>query len=141
MTSAIRIFAATMAVIIVSLTALYFANRDAINFARLPPQEKFVVAWKRDLLLLEKSQKLPPQWKNIRRIEVRSEPSPARDWLEHVTPPIAVNPSGLFELHLFVIHWINEGRYGVILEYSLLDTKTGNTIWEAARTLKLGLVY
>jgi hypothetical protein len=137
----VRALALAMALVLTLGIAFYVVKREAIAFALLSPQQKFAQAWKDDLALLKGSGKLPPQWSEIRSIEVRSEPSPARDWLEHVSAPIATNPNGGFKLQLFALHWIDENRYGVTIEYWLIDAKSGNTIWEFARTLKLGFVY
>ena len=137
----VRVLAAAMALLLVGLVGLFFAKQSEIRFALLPPDRKFAQAWGEDVLLLEKSKLLPAQWSDIGSTEIRSEPSPARDWLEIHRPPISIKKNGHFKLQLFAIHWIEGNRYGVTLEYWLIDAKSGNTIWEAARRLKLGFVY
>ena len=136
-----KFLAIAMTLLILVVLIGFITRRDAIDFALLKPQEKFARAWKNDVNLMQTSGALPAAWSDIERIEIKSEPSPARDWLEKTTPPIATTKHGKYKLQLFAIHWIDENRYGVTLEYWLNETATGNTVWETARTLKLGFVY
>jgi hypothetical protein len=112
------------------------------QFWLLTPKEKFLSAWRTDLRLLEQSKSLPAEWKNIRTISVRTDNSPAQDWVINLIPPIATNPNGTYKLDIFIVHWLEGYRYGAIMTYSLIDTRNNNnTIWELSRTHKLGIVY
>lgn len=104
----------------------------------LSPKEKFIRSWQEDLALLKKSGKIPAGFDHIREIEVRSDNSPARDWLDDLKRKIPTEPTGTYKLSVMVIHWIEENRYGAIIQYNLVDTKSGNTVWELSRTFKLG---
>ncbi len=112
------------------------------QFWILKPKEKFISAWNDDLILLEKSKKLPAQWANIRDVTLRTDNSPAQDWISGVTPPIQTNPNGTFNLDVFIVHWLEGYRYGALVTYTLVDTRNNNnTVWELSRTFKLGIVY
>lgn len=112
------------------------------QFWLLTPKEKFLTAWSQDLELLSKSGNLPKEWENIREVALKTDNSPAQDWISGVKPPIPTNQNGTYRLDVFVVHWLEGYRYGAILTYSLVDTRRNdNTVWELSRTHKLGIVY
>ena len=104
----------------------------------LSPREKFLRSWEEDIALLRKSQKLPPGWDHIRLVEVKSDNSPARDWVDDLKKRVPTDPTGTYKLSVMTIHWLEENRYGAIVQYNIVDLKSGNTIWELSRTFKLG---
>jgi hypothetical protein len=106
----------------------------------LSPREKFLRSWQEDVLLLQKSNKLPQGWSHIRTVEVKSDNSPARDWVDDLKKRVPTDPTGTYKLSVMAIHWIEENRYGAIIQYNLVDTKSGNTVWELSRTFKLGYI-
>jgi len=112
------------------------------QFWLLKPKEKFLTAWKTDLQALNESGKLPEAWKNIREVAIRTDNSPAQDWIVNIQPPIATNPNGTYKLDVFIVHWLEGYRYGTIVTYSLMDTRNNNnTVFELSRTHRLGIVY
>ena len=124
-----------------AIIGAYLSWKSQIDFILLTPQAKFESAWRADLEMMRQNGVLPKVWNDIQSIELRSEPSPARDWLEASKVPIAKNPKGQHRLKIFVIYWTEGTRYGATLEYSLVNTVTQNTIWEVTRRHKLGFVY
>ena len=112
-----------------------------LDFWLLKPEQKFAEAWRSDMHLLEQSRKLPPEWKEIREISVKGQASPVTEWISQVSPPIQATKDGRYRLNVFVIHWLEGYRYGVVIQYDLIDLKTQNTVSELGRTLKLGFVY
>lgn len=104
----------------------------------MSPKDKFLRSWQDDTALLRKTKSLPPAWDHIREIEIKSDNSPATNWVDSLKSRITTDPTGTFKLNVMVIHWIEGNRYGAIVQYSLTDTKSGNTIWEISRTLHLG---
>lgn len=113
-----------------------------LDFWLLPPKQKFLRAWYEDIKLLEASKKLPSEWNEVREIVIRSNNSPAQEWIAGtLSPPIRKKPTGTHRLNIFVIHWEEGNRYGAIIEYSLIRLSDQNTDWELGRTLKLGIVY
>ena len=104
----------------------------------LSPKDKFIRSWQDDVALLKKSGKLPDGFNHIREIEIKSDNSPARDWIDDLKRRVPTEPTGTYKLSVMVIHWIEDTRYGAIVQYNLVDTKSGNTVWELSRTFKLG---
>ena len=112
-----------------------------LGYWLLPPEQKFAQSWKTDIALLEKSQKLPKQWNDIKEVSLRAAAGPAQDWIAGHPNPISSQILGHYKLDIFVIHWLEGYRYGVVIQYNLVDLKNQNTVWELGRTLKLGFVY
>jgi hypothetical protein len=112
-----------------------------VNYWLAPPHDKMNISWSRDVRLLEESGRLPPQWTEIKDISIRADNSPIQDWLMALKAPIRRNPNGQYRLDVFLIHLIEGNRYGAVIQYNLVDLRDENTIWEAGRTLKLGLIY
>ncbi len=120
---------------------LITAHLLRVEYWLSPPNEKFQQSWREDIQLLEKSKNLPAQWQEIGEVYLRSDNSPAQEWITTKANPIKTNSKGKYKLDVFVIHWIEGYRYGAIVQYSLVDLTTDNTIWELGRTFKLGIVY
>ncbi len=129
--------------IIASLGGLIITatNGLRLNYWLSPPKEKFFESWSADLDNLKSSGKLPKAWDEIKQISVKSDNSPAQDWLATTPPIIKTNSHGNYRLEIFVIHWIEGTRYGVVVQHSLLDLQNNNTVWELSRTYPLGFVY
>jgi hypothetical protein len=105
-----------------------------------PPHEKFAESWKRDYELIMSTPQAE-RLKSIKQIEIKTDSSPVQEWISQVKPPVIEQPSGKFKLALLILHQINENRYGVMIQYTLVDLESGNTVDEFARTLKLGVYY
>jgi len=112
-----------------------------VDFFLLSPPEKLLTTWREDILLLEKSGKLPKEWKEIHHVTVNSDNSPVHEWLEKIKTPIQTVPNGRYDLEVFMVQWIDSYRYGVVVQYKLTDLTNSNTIWELGRTYKLGIQY
>jgi hypothetical protein len=112
-----------------------------VGYWMKPPAEKFLISWSEDVQLLEKTQKLPKEWKEIKEISIKGDNSPVQDWIQKIKPPITKKASGRYRLEIFIIHWIEGYRYGTVVQYDLVDLVTNNTVWEISRTYKLGIVY
>lgn len=112
-----------------------------ISYYIKPPQEKLLTRWQEDLTQLEKGKYLPKQWSEISEVEIRSDNSPIQEWLPTLKAPIQKNPQGRYRLEIFLIHWIEKYKYGVVMEYSLIDLTSNNKVWELGRTYHLGYIY
>ena len=121
--------------IIIGAVGAYAMKAD---YWLLSPRDKFLRSWREDLTRLQKAKTLPTGWDHVRTINVRSDNSPAADWVDALKARIPTDPSGTYQLNIIVIHWIDGTRYGAIIQYNLTDTKSGNTVWEISRTLHLG---
>ncbi len=121
-------------VILGGVAAIYFKA----DYFLLSPKEKFIESFQNDIALLKKSGTLPEAYSHIREVEIKSDNSPARDWLDDLKRKIPRDQNGTYKLSVMVIHWIEANRYGAIVQYNLVDLKSGNTVWEFSRTFKLG---
>jgi hypothetical protein len=125
----------------VVLICIYLYRHYHVAYWIKPPAEKFLVSWTDDVQLLEKNQKLPKEWKDIKEISVKGDNSPVQEWIQKIKPPITKKATGRYRLEVFIIHWIDGYRYGTVVQYDLVDLVTNNTIWEISRTYKLGFIY
>lgn len=111
-----------------------------VDYWMKPSKQKFAISWKKDVIALEKSQKLPKEWQQIREIVVKTDNSPAQTWVEGVDLPIQKKQDGFFRLDVFIAHWIDNDKYGALIQYNLVDLRNGNTIWELSRSLQIGRI-
>lgn len=130
------------ALFIAAAAAAVFAAAQHYNvdYWLKPSKEKFAITWKKDVVALEKSQKLPKEWQQIRDIVVKTDNSPAQNWVDGVALPVQKKKDGLFRLDVFVAHWIENDKYGVLIQYNLVDLQSGNTTWELSRSLPVGRI-
>lgn len=127
--------------IAIVLMILFSAERADVAFWFAPPANKFALATRTDMKLLEKNHYLPKAWSKIKSIEISSDASHVQDWLKADAFDIAKVNSGEFTLNIFVSEWIDGYRYGALVQYDLIDIKSKNTVWELNRTYKLGWMY
>jgi hypothetical protein len=107
-----------------------------------PSAKKLDFAIREDLQLLKKTKTFPAkEWMNISQVEISSDASPVQDWISKDSLVITKKPDGDFKLNVFATLWLDENRYGAIIQYDLVDLKTKNTVWELNRTYKLGWIY
>lgn len=101
-------------------------------------EERLQWAWDEDVRQLAATEKLPEDWKFIRAIDVIAADDRAEKWREHLIPPVALNSDGHQRLEVLLISWEEDGQgCGAIIQYHLIDEKTGNTKWELGRTFKI----
>lgn len=129
-----------LAGLILIITALFgfgYALWDYQSFQALPPPEKLERLWKNDIRKLKKAQKLHPGWKNIAEIESFAGTDPAKKWLKEIQIPIATQVNGDHKLEVLLLSWEDEGKIGAVIQYNLVDKKSGNMVWELGRTFIL----
>lgn len=107
----------------------------------MPPEKKFAKAWRADLALLKQSGHFPKAWENLSDAEFSSTEATVQDWFKATSLPFMLKKNGGYKLQILAVHYIDKNRYGVMIQYNWIDLKTGNTVGELARTLKLGLIY
>ncbi len=103
----------------------------------LPPHKKLEKLWREDIEQLEKSGKLPSAWFDTGKIEMIGGTPETRQILQSISTPLKVKKNGQFGLELLIIVWEDDHSRGTVFQYNLTNLKTGNTIWEMARTLML----
>ncbi len=99
-------------------------------------EESFKNLWTEDIHKLEGSGKLPPGWKDLKAVEVTVTSPKLKPWLEHYKPAFEVKPEGNFKLQVFVDDFQDGSTTGVLIQYSLVDLKSADTVWELGRTLQ-----
>lgn len=123
------------------LSGIAGAQYFQVGYFIKSPKDKFQLTWNQDLELLKRSGSLPKQWESIREIVIRTDDSPIQDWLNPKSLPIPKNPQGTYQLDILFTHWIENNRYGVVIQYDLFDSKSKNLVWSLGRTHTLGFVY
>lgn len=135
----LRSFIAASLFILAALgIAAYVYN---LPYWALPPHEKFATEWRQDLKLLEKSGHFPKEWQNLADVEFTSNDTQVQDWYKKTGIPFTTKKDGANKLQILGVHYIDGYRYGVLLQYVVIDAKSGNKTHELARTLKLGIIY
>ena len=108
----------------------------------LPPEQKLISSWRADLQLIKDNKQAAAFLPRVKEVRLRAnDHSPAAEWIEKIQAPLEKNNSGDVLADVFLIHQIVGHRYGVIVQYEFIETKTGNKIGEFARTLWLGVYY
>jgi hypothetical protein len=125
------------ALVVAALGASQYYNLD---YWLLPSKQKFATTWMKDIGSLEKSGKLPEGWQQIREIVIKTDNSPAQNWVVGLDPGIKKKQDGVYRLDVFVAHWIENDRYGALVQYNLVDLRTGNTTWELSRNMQIGRI-
>ena len=126
-----------LALIVGAAAAAQYYN---VDYWLLPSKDKFAVQWKKDVGTLEKSGKLPEGWQQIREISIKTDASPAQNWVVGLEAPMKKKPDGTYKLEVFIAHWIDNDKYGALIQYNLVDLRTGNTTWELSRNLQIGRI-
>lgn len=110
----------------------FWSARNAPLFRRLETQ------WAEDVQLLEASKKLPQGWFDVREVEIIGGTPETKGILQRIKVPVAVKKKeGQHKLEVLVVVWEEEGKRGSLIQYNLVNLKTGNMIWELGRTLIL----
>lgn len=134
---------AGLLLILVSIVSIIWISFSYFRVAYWikPPKEKLEITMTEDFRNLEKAHSLPSAWKDIKEVKIRGDNSPVQEWIPKFRIPVSRNPNGKYCLEMFLIHWIEGSRYGVVVQYNLVDLTDNNTIWELNRTYKLGFIY
>ncbi len=113
-----------------------FLILDIWSQRNAPLFRKFEMQWATDVRLLEESGKLPKGWFDVREIELIGGTPETKTWLSRIEVPLrAKNPDGHHKLEVLVVIWEEEGTRGALVQYNLVNLKTGNMIFELGRTL------
>ena len=109
----------------------FWSVRNAPLYKRLERQ------WAEDVEKLEDSKKLPKEWYDVREIEVIGGTPETKDWLGRIHVPLTPKKDGHYKLEVLVVVWEEDGKRGTLVQYDLIDPKTGNNFWERGRTFIL----
>ncbi len=135
-----RVFIGTILV----LLSLFIAGAAYVDlgFWMKPSEERLSIIWERDLNNLKTLKRLPAVFQDIGKIEVSSPDARIAEWLDKVKIPIAKKKDGNHLLQIMVIQWIEGNKYGVVIQYDVLDmTQENNKVFELGRTFHVGYMW
>ena len=120
----------------VTVGIISFMVLDFWQKRNAPLYRKLEIQWAQDVEDLESSKKLPPPWFDVREIELYGGTPETKNWLKRIEIPVtAKKPNGNHKLEVLVVAWEEDGKRGALIQYNLVDLKSGNMIWELGRTL------
>lgn len=122
----------------IALGLAAYAGYAYYSFTTAPVIAKLQLVWEKDLHLLHREKKFPPEWDRIRDVQYFTGTDRAQMWLRNLKSPFVLNPKGDQVLEVLILSWNDEGLWGAIFQYNLVDEKSGNTTWELGRTFTLG---
>ncbi len=114
-----------------------FACLSYYSQSQAPLYKKLEIQWRNDVEDLEASKRLPSSWFDVKELEVIGGTPETKDWLQRIQVPLKTKPGGGFHLEVLVVAWEEEGKRGALVQYNLVDIKSGNNIWELGRTFIL----
>ena len=109
-----------------------------LDYVNAPPAKRLQLLWNRDTKMLADQNKLPKEWNDIREIVYITPTRLAKVWAKSVKAPIALNSLGKYKIEIMITDWQNKGATSAMIQYDLLDLKSGNVLWEFGRTFSLG---
>ena len=124
------LFVITVLIVFAASTylSLQFYNRPEFRMAR---------EWRHDLDRLKKAGSLPESFQKIKVIKITSRSAQLKDIGEKLVHFMPTNSDGTVELDIFLDQ--PSQTKGILIQYDLVDIKSGNTVWEISRTLPLSL--
>ncbi len=130
-----RIFGLT--IFLFGLVIVVFLYRELAPFWSKDKNGMIYYLWKQDIEKLLLYQKIPKEWQNIKTIEYIPLSDSAKTLLEKVKAPIRTHTDGEYTLQIGVDDWQDKEYLNLLVQYHLIDSKTGNTVWELDRNLKV----
>lgn len=124
-------------VLFLSALVFWVASLAFVLSKEAPLPKKLEYLWAQDLKLLEQSKAMPEAWSKVRDLEIHGGTDIAKLWLKEMTIPLEVRPKGQYTLEILLVDWVESGKTGAMIQYNLVDQKTGNMVWELGRTLIL----
>ncbi len=119
-----------------------FFYRDVAPFWGGTSTERLASLWRRDIAKLMSNEKLPQAWFNVKTVRHIPMGQTPEKWLKEGVSPL--KPTGgtkNFELEVLIDAITDNDELGAMIQYTLIDTLSGNTIWQIGRTLMLGKVH
>jgi hypothetical protein len=120
-----------------AIALLAFICLDFWQTRNAPLYRRLELKWDEDVKNLEHSKKLPAPWYHIKDLEIEGGTAETRAWLHRIHVPLKTEKNGQYKMDVLVVAWEEEGTHGALIQYNLVELKTGNNIWELGRTLIL----
>lgn len=105
-----------------------------IKYQNSSLSERLLTLWQEDLVNLTHAHKLPHGWTSIRDVVVYSGTEKAKAWAKDIKIPVIKNPSGSYRLEVLLLSWEDGATTGAIVQYNLIELKSGEMVWELGRT-------
>lgn len=109
----------------------FWSSRNA------PLYKRFERQWAEDVDELEASGKLPAAWFDVGHLELYGGNPESKEWLQRIHVPLKTKKDGHYSLEVLVVAWEEDGKRGTLVQYDLVDLKSGNNVWELGRTFIL----
>ena len=126
--------------LLIALGAIGYFAKEVYQLIKIQTggdAQRLRVLWEKDIELLAEKNKLPSGWKQIKEVALIGGTARAKSWLKQIGSPITLNSAGDHRLEILLLNWEDEGKEGAIVQYNLIDLKSGNMIWELGRTFTL----
>lgn len=109
---------------------------DYYSFLVAPIEHKFYTLWAKDMELLESEKKLPIGWSEITDIKYHLLTENVKKW-KGIKAPISIKKDGTHRLEVTITDWIDKMEAGIVVQYHLIDKKSGDMVAEFGRTFVL----
>jgi hypothetical protein len=116
---------------------LHFSNFESASLSSVSSSSssaKLFKEWNRDLTQLKAKKQLPSGFDSIKEIRYTPMSKMSAQWISGTRIPISLNHEGKYRLSVEVDHWVEKQKAAAIINYQLIDIKSGNTVWEFGRT-------
>ena len=122
--------------LIISIASILGAKfcYDLLNPEFTSEEKKFETLWQNDLILLEKTHSLPNEWSEISEVKFHLPTEKSNKWMKQIASPILLKSNGTHKLEITITDWIEPNRIGVVIQYHLINKKSGDLINEFGRT-------
>lgn len=124
-------------ILTLGIMVLWVGSMGYLLLQEASPSEKLEILWNKDIQLLKQTKSLPSAWYDIDHVEFYGGTEIAKSWLNEMTVPIEVKPKGHYTLEVLLVDWKENQKAGAMIQYNLVDQKSGNMVWELGRTLIL----
>ena len=101
------------------------------KFASIPVEKKFILAWQEDIRRMDQARSLPNGFKDLKVVEFIATSKKLKLMLKKYPMDFKTNSHGHYSLEI-LLDEIKGG--GLMMQYDLVELKSGNTIWERGRT-------
>jgi hypothetical protein len=93
-----------------------------------------MITWAHDFVEMKKQNQGHPGLNSIKNIHLVSHSAKLKKMYKNKPLPIILQKEGLYRLEIF----LDEGEDNqAVIQYDLVDIKSGNTVWEAGRLFPL----
>jgi hypothetical protein len=109
---------------------------DLSLFTNASQEKKFMTAWDSDIARLDRAHALPAGFNNLKQIRLTSGSEKIKRAFGKYPLNLSRKNNGKFVLDIFADQ-IEGG--GIVIQYDLVENKSGNTVWEMGRTFPQNL--